>query len=131
MGVGDGSAVLLTAPPPQPAMSRTSENKAAPAKIGRLLLREFLANKLHPANIPQDRANQVPTMSWSGPLLPLIVKLLAAAGAVVVMTRLSLPASILRSIDLGAKLHCAPAGSPLQLNDRTPGSPAIVRANSA
>jgi hypothetical protein len=63
VGVGDGSAVLLTAPPPQLAMSRTSENKAAPAKIGPLLLREFLPNKTHPPSNALDRTSHVPDMN--------------------------------------------------------------------
>ena len=59
------------------------------------------------------------------------LKLLAAVGAVVLIKTLRFPASMLRSIDLGRKLHCAPAGSPLQLNDRTPGRPATVRASNS
>jgi len=131
VGVGDDPAVLLTAPPPQPAISRARKSKGAPAKISRVLLREFLANKTHPPSNALDRTSHVPDINETGFLFPLLVKLLkllAAAGAVVLMKTLSLPPSMLRSIDLGRKPHCVPAGSPLQLNDKTPGRPEIVRA---
>jgi len=61
VGVGDGAAVLLTAPPPQPAMSRASKSKGAPAKISRVL-REFLANKTHPPSNAPDRTSHVPNV---------------------------------------------------------------------
>jgi len=131
VGVGDGAALLLTAPPPQPAMSNTRENKLPAANIGRARPGKFLGNKTHPTTKPKERASHILDISGKEFLFPLIVEALAAAAAVVLMKTLSLPLSMLRSMVLGRKLHCAPAGSPLQLNDNTPGRPEIVRASNS
>ena len=130
VGVGTAVAVLLPEPPPHPATSSIRENKAPAAKIGSALLREFLAKKTHPASKAQDQASHIPDVKGKSSPPPLIVSVLAADGAVVLMKTLSLPPSMLRSIVFDEKLHCAPAGSPLQLNDKTPGRPEIVRASN-
>ena len=81
MGVGDGAALLLTAPPPQPAMSSTRENKLPAANIGRARPGEFLGNKTHPTTKPKERASHILDISGKGFLFPLIVEALAAAGS--------------------------------------------------